>query len=160
MAQLAGELPELFQNMSGRLDSRMLALRKLIRDADRAIEQLSRLRSEPLSSPPSESTLPAALSDNEIDSLEPIPARTAEIAESKPADASDGDAADLRSERYAHVYSLADRGLDPAGISCETGMHRGEVELVLNLRRKRVRVDRGRRLEPSSVIRSTEEAPA
>lgn len=68
------------------------------------------------------------------------------------------DPTELRSQRYAHVYSLADAGLDAAEISGETGMHRGEVELVLSLRRKRVRVDRGGRPEPTHVVSSPEEA--
>jgi len=40
--------------------------------------------------------------------------------------------------RYAEVTQLASSGLDPADIARQTGLSRGEVELVLSLRARRM----------------------
>jgi hypothetical protein len=166
MARLAGELPQLLRHMNSRLDSKMQALRNLIREADTTIQELYRLNAP--HTPDADTTpatqagvLPGELAAAEPTDIDaPLPITEPKPDQRKPPELSVSDTAELRAQRYAHVYSLADRGLDPAGISGETGMHRGEVELVLNLRRKRVRVDRGGRTEPAPVVRSPEEAPA
>ncbi len=45
--------------------------------------------------------------------------------------------------RFAHVYWLADTGHAPAEIASKTGLHRGEVELLLRLRRSKHHSDPG-----------------
>jgi Sec-independent protein translocase protein TatA len=165
MTRLQAELPDLLRSMNSRLDAKMQALRNLIRDAGATIEELRRASNRAAVEFDSTQRSPAIVLTSELATMESsgmhtaAPAR-ADSAEHQLVDLCPPDTAELRLQRYAHVYSLADSGLDPAEISGETGMHRGEVELVLNLRRKRVRVDRGSRSEPSPVIRSPEEAPA
>jgi len=171
MLRLQEELPQLLRTMSGRLDSRMRALSDLIHEAGGTIDELRRLRSsatanaEPVLNP-SRAAPRTTLSESHAIPASQLPSTDP----TDPPDPSDpterivqssrvSDPTELRSERYAHVYSLADDGLDAAAIAGETGMHRGEVELVLSLRRKRVRVDRGGdRPEPNRIVRSPEEA--
>jgi len=43
--------------------------------------------------------------------------------------------------RYSEVYELADSGASPGDIAKQTGMHAGEVELILSLRRGSDRPD-------------------
>jgi hypothetical protein len=170
MVRLYGELPDLFHNMSCRLDAKMQVLRNLIREAGASIEALRAASSRVAGSIESSERMSAnvlngATATPEATAVRNSPAAGAAAGPAEPADSplvefAQPDTAELRLQRYAHVYSLADNGLDSTGIAGETGMHRGEVELVLNLRRKRVRVDRGSRSEPSPVVRSPEEAPA
>jgi cell pole-organizing protein PopZ len=174
MVRLQEELPQLLRTMSGRLDAKMRALSDLIHEAGGTIDELRRLRSAATANPeapadPSHVSARATQKDSHqepathllaadaTDPTDPTDHRDRADIVASPARAADP--TELRSERYAHVYSLADDGLDAAEIAAETGMHRGEVELVLSLRRKRVRVDRGGgRPEPNRIVRSPEEA--
>jgi hypothetical protein len=168
MVRLRDELPELFNNMNSRLDAKMQALRSLIREASDTANELTLARKRTAFDCPTPPTIPAALpqasdasaSQNAVNPAALQPPESADPIGQPIGEVSPQDTAELRQQRYAHVYSLADSGLDPAEIACETGMHRGEVELVLNLRRKRIRMDCGSRSEPAPVVRLPEEAPA
>jgi hypothetical protein len=171
MLRLQEELPQLLRTMSGRLDSKMRALSDLIHEAAGTIDELRRLRSSAPANPEPPSDQSHVTPRTTMSESHARPA--SQLPSTDPADPPDpsdridriaptsrtADPTELRSQRYAHVYSLADDGLDSVAIAGETGMHRGEVELVLSLRRKRVRVDRGGdRPEPNRVARSPEEA--
>jgi hypothetical protein len=134
MLQLRGELEQLVGSMTGRLDARMHALRELLGEARTTTDNLRKLTHPP-----------APANSVRVDS--PIAARTHESP----------DPADDRSKRYSRVYALADRGLDPAQIALETGLQRGEVGLILSLRRQ-PRPDRGHRTEPTHLANSSGEA--
>lgn len=163
MVRLQDELPQLLRNMTGRLDAKMRALRDLIHEAGSTIEELRRLQAPAArnaeSIPDPSYTAPRAVPSDSDPLLAPQSAANVSLdpGESMTTVRRTPDPTELRSQRYAHVYSLADDGLGAAEISAETGMHRGEVELVLSLRRKRVRADRGGRPEPTHVVSSPEE---
>lgn len=157
VTRLYAELPQFLQEFNGRLDAKMHALRRLLDEATITIDELRRLQTT-LAPNLSSTERPAVHAAAESPKVTPPVPRP--LVEGQGVEGPAPDTTELRSQRYAHVYSLEDSGLDPAEISGETGMHRGEVELVLNLRHKRVRADRGVRSEPTPVVRSSEEAPA
>ena len=170
MVRLQAELPELLRDVNGRLDAKMRALRVLVSEASGAIDELRRLRTSTV--PASATAAPTDCRDTSLESVAvpdstladghsapaSVAARAKIVEHHAPADSGCADSADPRTQRYAHVYSLADDGLEPGQISAETGMQRGEVELVLKLRRKKIRLDRGGRLEPAHVSSAIEEA--
>ena len=163
MVRLQDELPQLFRNMTGRLDAKMRALRELIQEAGATIDELRRSNAVNSAAPHTataerRAAPPAEPADRESEQNNDHAPVVHVETQSKPAVPPKADLTELRSQRYAHVYSLADAGLDPTEISAETGMHRGEVELVLSLRRKRVRLDRADRPEPTRIPSSPEEA--
>ena len=164
MLRLQEELPQLLRTMSGRLDSKMRALSDLIHEAGGTIEELRRLqtpaarKSDSLPDQPHASPRAVSSDSDSLIASQSSTTLSLDRTESSATVPRTPDPTELRSQRYAHVYSLADDGLGAAEISAETGMHRGEVELVLSLRRKRVRVDRGGRPEPTRVVSSPEEA--
>jgi len=160
VARLYSELPQFLQDVNSRLDAKIHVLRRLLHEASLTIDELRRIQNTPTA--PHTSNEPAAerISDSAAAVRLTADVPAAPPAECQAVEIPGPDTTELRSQRYAHVYSLEDSGLDPAEISGETGMHRGEVELVLNLRHKRVRADRGVRLKPAPAVRSPEEAPA
>jgi hypothetical protein len=167
MARLHGELPQLVRTATSRIDAKMQALSALIQEATVTMDELRRLKDGGVSTATAAAKVAEAVAPLHLDATgDPLHLAAAETAEPvrtserQAVESPPSEAAELRLQRYAHVYALADSGLNPSEISGETGMHRGEVELVLNLRRKRFRVDRGGRPEPSPTIRSPEEAPA
>jgi hypothetical protein len=161
LVQIQDEFRQCVGELSGRLDAKMNALRRLLHDARSAIDELRQLTdrpARPLSVVPAVRALdgervagpPAGWSRFES------PAHNATKATGKPG--VDHAGPDPRNTRHLRIYSLADEGLDPAGIASETGIQRGEVELILSLRRKQQRVARGSRTEPARVVDSSEEA--
>lgn len=162
IGQLEGELGRLVQDMNGRIDAKMRVLRGLLDGADAAVRQLRELRA---AATPAVSAIAAKTSNESprqavgADSIPALDHSTKTRDPVRP-NSSQTEPLDERTQRYSHVYSLADAGLDSAQISAETGMHRGEVELVLNLRRKKVRVDRAGRPEPAHIVSHLEEATA
>lgn len=110
LESLMVELQELSRKISAEIDTRFVKLETAIRDADRRIATLNRLaRGQETAS---FADLPAASSAGEFDP---------------------GVAADTR---HQVVYELADAGFSPVEIARDLGKTPGEVELILNLRRK------------------------
>lgn len=104
------ELQELSRKISAEIDTRFIKLETAIRDADRRIATLNRLaRGQETAS---FADLPAAPPAGDFDP---------------------GVAADTR---HQVVYELADAGFSPVDIARDLGKTPGEVELILNLRRK------------------------
>ena len=161
LVQLQDELRQCVGEMSGRLDAKMNALRRLLHEARRTIDELRQLTdnpTRPLSVVPAVRALDterAAGAPGGRSRFE-SPARSAARATGKPS--ADHAGPDPRNTRQLRIYSLADEGLDPAGIASETGIQRGEVELILSLRRKQHHRERGSRSEPARVVDSSEEA--
>jgi hypothetical protein len=104
MDQLLVELQETAREINASIDTKMIALNRLIEEADRRIETLKELRR-----PGAEST--------------PEP-------EQKPL----SEEAIRRRELEREIYRLADEGKTELEIARMTGTPRGEVELVLSLR--------------------------
>jgi hypothetical protein len=163
MLQLQADLRTLAHDLNGQLDSRMRELRTLLNEARTTIDELRDRQGITRQGPPPASPLkdvpqtptayfavpPTAVSENPPDVPRPA-ARAAAGATMDPAP--------LRAQRYEHVYSLADAGLDSAEIATETGMLRGEVELVLNLRRKKYRISSSPRPDPKQQASTIEAA--
>jgi hypothetical protein len=162
LIELQDDLRQLMQDMTGRLDSRMQALQRLLREADSAIGELERLTAavpgrDSVSPDSPVTTLDVSAADTTARAARPAAARTP-TRPAKPDQIAQLDQPDPLADRFAHVYSLAESGLDAAAIATQTAMHRGEVELILGLRRKEMRVDRGRRPEPLHARQPIQEA--
>lgn len=109
------QMHETARDLSGQLDSKMSALQALIADADRAAARLETALSRATAPPLGDSTPPT-----QADALGPL--HTAE------------DDRSAASDRREEIYTLADYGLDAAGIANRVGLPIGEVELMLSLR--------------------------
>lgn len=114
---------DLARDLSGQLDSKIVILEQLIRDAQQATARLEEsLRRTPgrTSAPTAWSAPPLSENDLWIDPPETIEAvfRTAPTGQ----------------RRQAQIYQLADEGHSSQSIAEQTGAPVGEVELVLSLR--------------------------
>ena len=145
------ELRELVRDMNGQLDAKMQALRNLLHEARCTIEELRQLTGRPATSSSLAavpSYTPAPSNAGPAASLVRLDAARHNLSRPhahKPADRS---RPDLRHQRYSRIYTLADEGLGASQIATESGLQRGEVELILSLRRKQHHVDPGSRPEP------------
>lgn len=117
--QVMLELDQLSRQIHGRLDTKLVRLEAVIRDADERIAKLSRL-ARPASRA---SSLEVTLSEEHP---EPQREATAEPSAS---------AVEQCDHRYAAIYELADRGSSPLQIAAEVGKTNGEIELILALRK-------------------------
>jgi len=113
MQELLVQLQELSRQINAQADTKFAKLEAAIADADRRIARLERL-------------LQAA------DALPAAGASPDESSSTSPAQPPErGDPFRRR------VFELADAGLDPVQIAKQTGRNTGEIELILNLRRRR-----------------------
>jgi hypothetical protein len=143
---------ETARELSGQLDSKMGALRQLVREADRAAARLEGALEA--ASPPADSTSaadatsePTTESCHTLDPLPPQPANQAEALKkptAAPRDAAvasvfeqEGKRQPAAPDRYDEIYLLADYGFDTTEIARRVGSPVGEVELILGLRQKR-----------------------
>jgi len=116
LGELMIELDQLAREVHGRLDTQFAKLETVIRDADDRIDRLKRL----LRASRSESALDITVTDD------------AEIPSSTASSEPEGGL-------HADVYRLADAGRSLLEISEQTGRPKGELELILALRRARQR---------------------
>ncbi len=113
LERMAVDLEEVAREISAVLDTRMRALDRLIRDAD---ERIARLEGADGGGPRPSSA------DDEGPPAEPAgPPAQSKVRETL--------------EHHAHIYSLADQGLSVPEIAEQTAYQRGEIELVLSLRK-------------------------
>jgi hypothetical protein len=105
------ELDELSRQVHGRLDTKFAKLEAVIRDADRRIDQLTRLLRASSGGPACDITL-----------------RPEDPMEQAPEPAS-------KDDPHAAIHRLADAGWTAPQIADETGKPVGEIELILALRR-------------------------
>jgi hypothetical protein len=110
MGELMAELEQFSRQAQARLDTKFAKLEAVIRDADQRIERLERLMRQADGGPG-------------VDV----------IVDGSPDEASASSADDA--SRHELVFRLADAGLTPAQIAQETDQSRGEVELILALRK-------------------------
>lgn len=110
--RLALDLEETARSVSALLDTKIHVLDKMLRDADARIARLE------------------ALSGQAAPEATPPPSEPEDALEAPPRSAADETLA-----HHARVYGLADQGLGIAQIAEETGCQRGEVELILSLRK-------------------------
>ena len=121
MEQVMLELDQLSRQIHGRLDTKLVRLEAVIRDADERIDRLSRL----------------VRSAKEVPSLEVTLAEERPEQECEAAAEPRGTALEQCHHRYAVIYELADRGTSPLQIAEEVGKTDGEIELILALRKAR-----------------------
>ena len=115
MEQAMLELDQLSREMHARLDTKYLKLEAVIRDADRRIEQLTRIADVAMGKPAVDVTL----------------------AQEDPRGYAPASESSGLHEQHAVVYRLAQSGLTPLEIATEIAKPVGEVELILALRKTR-----------------------
>lgn len=113
LERMAVDLEEVAREISAVLDTRMRALDRLIRDADERIARLEGADGGGQGPPPADDEGPPA----------------------EPAGPPAQSKARETLEHHAHIYSLADQGLSVPEIAEQTAYQRGEIELVLSLRK-------------------------
>ncbi len=113
LERMAVDLEEVAREISAMLDTRMRALDRLIRDADERIARLGGADGGGQGPPPADD----------------------EAAPAAPAGPPPESKARETLEHHAHIYSLADQGLSVLEIAEQTAYQRGEIELVLSLRK-------------------------
>lgn len=106
------ELDKVARQVHAQIDTKLVRLEVLIRDADKRIAELSAAVGDRQRPSPFEVTL-----------VEETPVGGGETA-SEPSD-----------ERFASIYELADKGLTVRQIAEKTDRVQGEVELILGLRK-------------------------
>lgn len=111
------ELDELSRGIHGRLDTKLVRLEALIRDADQRIERLAAANA----APPAPDRIDVVVGDESTPDNE---ARQA--ANDEP-----------RREPHELIHEMADRGASVIDIARKAGRTPGEVELVLALRKTR-----------------------
>jgi len=107
MQNLLVELNEMARQITAQLDTRANKLEMLIKEADETLARLQAARAEPV--------VKASPRESSIDQLGPVE-RTSD-------------------PRHAEIYTLSDQGLAPPDIASRLSRPRGEVELILALRR-------------------------
>ena len=112
LEELLRDVEDLAKEMNARLDTKIVTLEALVRQADERIAHLKSLSCGP---------------DGEG---EPAEGGRGESLRQGGTGTDDD-------ERFADIYSLADEGLKVAEISRRTGVLAGEVELILGLRGRR-----------------------
>ena len=135
MDKLLVELQEVAREVNATIDTKMVALNQLIEEADRKIAELKKLRS---AQPPSDKlTTPSPIEEpaGPAPPPSPQPIRRPELPMA-PEEIK-------RRQTEAEVFRLAAEGKTHLEIAQTTGMPRGEVELVLALRRPAARPDGG-----------------
>ncbi|MFI5381321.1 MAG: hypothetical protein ACHRHE_18645 [Tepidisphaerales bacterium] len=107
------ELAEMARQITAQLDTRAAKLSALLDDADRKIDQLKRLSQQP------------AMTGHGDPAATPVEDAQPQLRLGEPEDA-----------RHREVYDLADEGLSPLDIATKLNRPRGEIELILALRRR------------------------
>ena len=120
MGQVMLELDQLSREVHGRLDTKLVRLETIIRDADERIERLSRLAKAGEDRPSPEITV-----DEEASQVPGTPG---------------GGAQD---RRHTRIFELADSGLTTLEVAKQVGQTPGEIELILSLRGARHATDGG-----------------
>lgn len=114
------ELDELSRGIHGRLDTKLVRLEALIRDADQRIEQLAAaIPATP--APPAPARIDVVVGDESTPDHE-----TRQATSDEP-----------RREPHELIHEMADRGANVIDIARKAGRTPGEVELVLALRKTR-----------------------
>lgn len=124
------ELDDLSRQIHGQLDTKLARLETLIRDADRRIERLARMKGGVEGSASLDILLP-----------QEIPQGLVSEAAAPDTDLqTDQSEAKTRDGQQTRILALADEGLGSGEIADKTGIHVGEVELILGLHHARDRV--------------------
>jgi hypothetical protein len=118
----------LARELSARLDSKMVVLEQIIRDADAATARLQAALGSLEGAPQSPAPAPT-LSAPARQPMEPAHPADAFHAAYAPASSED--------PRYRAIYALADQGLSRDVIARRVSTPAGEVDLILSLRGKK-----------------------
>jgi len=109
------ELDRLARQILGRIDTRFAKLETVIRDADERIAALSRL----------------------VHTSKGRPSLDVTLASQAPDEVALTSTAPVSAQRHDAVYRMADGGLSSLDIARETGKNKGEIDLILALRKTR-----------------------
>lgn len=134
--------------LSATLDSKMVVLEQLIREADRAAARLEAAREGLPATPPPDAIVvassgspPTTVSFDNVPANVQLtqaaalgPARSAVAAAPLGEDRAHAGGNAAPADRYQELYVLADYGYPAAEIAHRVGMPAGEVELILSLR--------------------------
>lgn len=120
VGQVMLELDQLSREVHGRLDTKLVRLETVIRDADERIERLSRLTEVGEARPRLEITL-----------------------DEESPQAPENPGGGTRDSRHGRIFELADGGLTTVEVAREVGQTPGEIELILSLRGAREATDGG-----------------
>lgn len=115
LEELMADAVELTNRLAAQLDNRAERLEQLMGEANAVAERLERAAER-------------------VDRSQPAGPRAPSQSPSRGVETSP-EAIDLPDRSHAEIYRLADEGLDPGQIAQRTGQPRGQVELVLALRR-------------------------
>jgi len=156
LEQVMTELDQLARQIHGRIDTKVATLEAVIRDADRRIDDLSRLMRTANGAATLDVTIDdAARSDaaakesraaNVRERLSPTEGSAVSARNSDPRKTL-GSTPQANSEPslvHQNIFQLADAGRTAAEIAERTGRPAGEVELILSLRKARDRVPTSR----------------
>ncbi len=108
------KLHEIDREVHAKIDTKLAGLNVLVAEADRKISELR-------------------LVLGKFETARGIPAGSARATEPRPISPDDADTP-ARQERHTQIYELSDAGEDILSISRKSGIPRGEVELILQLR--------------------------
>lgn len=135
MDKLLLELQEVAREVNATIDTKMVVLNQLIEEADRKIAELKKLQSA--QTPSDKLTAPSMVGEPAGPALPPSPQPIRRPAPPMTPEEI------KRRQTEAEVFRLAAEGKTRLEIAQMTGMPRGEVELVLALRRPAARPDGG-----------------
>ena len=124
------QLDDLSRQVHGQLDTKLARLEKLIRDADRRIERLARMQGDTEGSASLDILLSKEMPHG-LETAEPTPS-------TRPQPDQSGEK--IRDRKQTRILALADEGFGSGEIAEKTGIHMGEVELILGLRHARDQV--------------------
>lgn len=119
LAELLHELQTLSQDVTGDLEQKLSELKELLQVADRKLEELSSQEQE------QEGYYLEKLRAEKERTARPELQITVEDADVPPL-----------SERYKRIYRMADEGLSIDDIARRLEMGKGEIQLILSLRKK------------------------
>jgi len=125
--ELLADIESLAREMNARIDTKILVLEALIRQAD---ERIARLGPDSGHAAASGGDYESGVSTDPV-STDPVSAGPAGDEDAAGEDKEGPD------ERFREIYELADDGLSAPEISQKTGVLTGEVELILGLRNRR-----------------------
>ncbi|MHC4663706.1 MAG: DUF6115 domain-containing protein [Planctomycetota bacterium] len=138
--QLLVDIEAMCREITAKLDTKMRVINELITQADERIEKLRSINaenqaSEPMSTPenakedvPAENSMRKVEINNDSgEKSEPEKMIDAPLKDSESIDTD---------PRFSRIFEMSDAGADIITIAKETGMPKGEIKLVLGLRRR------------------------
>jgi hypothetical protein len=142
LEQLLVDIEAMCRDITARLDTKIRVLNELLIEADDKINELEKV--EPKNIPDAEEnekkTKEPKKPETEPDTSSAAIPDNSEQVEPKPTKEPEPEVADKPLEndpRFEKIFKLADSGADLVSIARETGMPKGEIKLILGLRKRK-----------------------